>query len=244
MKDYTKKVKITFEADEKSLDNVDKKVKELTPKEFFKGVTTSIIKADIWKKMFYGFLDGLKKTFKEAWGELDSILDYSRLSNAKTRELAFTYGFSGNQAYGFEKAKSIMGMQSDEDLMYMTSDQANKFQELMSKYSERYTQLYDSGFFDTLEDFQYEMEDLKQELMLEVVEFFVENRDTIKTGFKAAIKFFEITIKALDWIVDLLGGKSSRSASDRAAATADIINQSSINNSSNKSTPVNINTVC
>lgn len=241
MNDYTKKVRIKLEVDEDSLNKVNEKVKGISIKESLKSLTKTIKSeiSDGLKKISNNFLDGLKSTFKEAWKELDNMLDYSRLSNAKTRELAFTYGFSGSEAYGFEKAKSIMGIESDEDLMYLTGNQSSKFQELMSKYTEKYSELYDSGFFDSYEDFQYEMEDLKQELMMEVVEFFIENKDTIKTGFKAALEFFKITMKALEWIVDLLGGDTGMSDSERAAITSDIINQSSVSNSSSKNVTQN-----
>ena len=158
------------------------------------------------------------------------------LSNAETRDLAFTYGFSGSQAYGFTKAKDIMGIESDEDLMYLTGAQSQKFQELMSKYSEKYSELYDSGFFDEYEEYQYEMKEFREEITMEVVKFFMDNKDTIKDGMRAIMKLTEFVLNALSWLVNFLGG--SRSESQIAATTNDIINSYATSN--NKNTNVTI----
>ena len=44
-------------------------------------------------------------------------------------------------------------------------------------YSERYTKLYDSGFFNTLQDFTWEWQEFKEDLQYELIDFFMTNKD-------------------------------------------------------------------
>lgn len=182
-------------------------------------------------------LSGLKGIFVDAWDELKNILSFSRLSNQETRDLMFTYGFDSSQAYGFDKASSLMGIRSEEDLMYMTPDQSDRFRELMSNYTEKYSKLYDTGFFNTLEDFQYEMAEFKDEITMEVVQFFMDNKDTIKDGMIAIMKLADFTIDSLGWLVNFFGGRSTISASARAQNTTQIIDNArsvNVNNTFNE----------
>lgn len=241
------KIKLEPEIEEKKTQEVESKFKQFATSfgESFKdslGLKAKDAKqigADLAKGLasfIDDFTNAVKNTFKDAWEELENILNFSRLSNAETRDLAFTYGFSGSQAYGFTKAKDIMGIQSDEDLMYLTGAQSQKFQELMSKYSEKYSELYDSGFFDEYEEYQYEMKEFREEITMEVVKFFMDNKDTIKEGMRAIMKLTEFVLNALSWLVNFLGG--SRSESQIAATTNDIINSYATSN--NKNTNVTI----
>lgn len=167
--------------------------------------------------------DALVNVLKDAWSELDNILQYSLLSNEHTRNLAFTYGFNASQAYGFDKAMGLMGLQSEEDIAYLNNAQREKFFNMMNGFSEKYASLYDEGFFDQYLDFQYEMAEFKEDVKLEIVQFFMDNKDLIKSGMKAIMKLAEGTLKALDWIVDFFKG-NTRDSSDRVAASTDIIN--------------------
>ena len=167
--------------------------------------------------------NALVDVLKDAWAELDNILQYSLLSNEKTRNLAFTYGFSGSQAYGYDKAMSVMGLQSEEDLMYLNPKQRQKFFDSMTNFTEKYDELYDKGFFDEYLNFQYEMAEFKEDVKLEIVQFFMNNKDLIKDGMKAIMVLSKGALEALTNIVKFLG-IDSRDASDRVAASTDIIN--------------------
>lgn len=172
--------------------------------------------------------DALVNVLKDAWSELDDILKYSLLSNQNTRDLAFTYGFSGSQAYGYNKAMGIMGLQSEEDLMYLNPQQREQFFKMMTNFTEKYDSLYDQGFFDEYLNYQYEMAEFKEDMKLEVVQFFMDNKDLIKAGMKAIMTLATGALKALDSIVSLLRG-GRRDESDRIAASTDIINSYSNN---------------
>lgn len=242
MDEFVQKVKLQFEADEKSVEESEKKVKttfkDLT-KEFSKGFGLESKKIDAksfasglgkgLKSVFDDFLAGLQQTFSDAWKELKTMLSYSQLTSGRTRELAFGYGFNASQAYGFDKALGLLGI-SEEDMFYMNPQQKKQFQTLFSKYTEKYSRLYDGGFFERLQEFTVEFEDFKQEVMMEVVEFFMDNKQTIMIALKASMEFFEFTIKALGFIVQGLSGDYSKTNSQRDAATADIISSYSISN--------------
>ncbi len=168
--------------------------------------------------------DSLKKVLSDAWKELGNMVDYSLLSNSKTRDIAFTYGFSGSQAYGFETAKELMGIENDEDLMYMTGEQWSQFSELFSKYTDKYSDLYDSGFFEEYRKFQVEMQDFKQEFQMEFIKVIMDNKDTIIAGMKAIVSLADAVLSILSWLMDTFGRGSATTSSERLSATNDIIN--------------------
>lgn len=169
------------------------------------------------------FLSSIGNLFKEAWSELDTMLQNSLLSNANTRENAFTYGFSASESYGFDKAKQMLGIQSEEDLMYMNDTQKSKFEEVMTKYSEKYGTLYDSGFFDKYLEFQIEMEEFKLDMQMEIIEFFMANKGTIKKFMELSMNAMEFIVEALGWLMDFFGGSEQTTDEDKLSNINDII---------------------
>lgn len=84
-------------------------------------------------------------------------------------------------------------------------------------------ELADSGFFEQYREFQYEMEELKQDLMMGVIHFFMENKDTIKQGLQMILKVGEFIISSLGWIVKFFGGGRTENESYTTSRTSDII---------------------
>ena len=215
---------------DKDKPNIDEEADdfEKTLATFKKGFGTLLL--ELGKK----FLQKLGELFKDAWAELNNMLQYSLLSNQNTRDLAFTYGFSASEAYGFDKAKSLLGVNDIEDLYYMNDQQRGQFTRIFEKFSDKYSKLYDEGFFDTFLDYQIEMEEFKEDLKLEVIEFFMNNKDLIKSGMLAIMELAKGALEFFGWIVDTLnqmfGTDTGRSNSERIAATNDIINNSSVRN--------------
>ena len=182
------------------------------------------------------FLSSIGNVFKEAWGELDTMLRSSLLSDANTRENIFSYGFSASESYGFDKAKQMLGIQSEEDLMYMNETQRSKFAEVMTKYSEKYNALYNSGFFDKYLEFQIEMEEFKLDMQMEIIEFFMGNKDTIKKFMELSMSAMEFIVEALDWLMDFFGRSKQTTDEDKLSNINDIISSytsNSINISQN-----------
>lgn len=185
------------------------------------------------------FLQGIADIFKEAWQELDKIVKSGLLTDPTTRQNAFEYGMSASESYGFEQAKSMLGIHDEEDLWYMNDFQREKFQEIMTKYAEKYQRLYDSGFFEKYLEFQIEMQEFQQDLKLELVQFFMDNKETIKTFMRLGIKTMEFIIDSLGRLVESLDPDGSTGDAERAADIDSVIstyqNRTQTNN-------VNINT--
>ena len=179
------------------------------------------------------FTDALEHVFTNAIKDMKSMLELSQLSNRETRELAFGYGFSASEAFGWKKALEAVGLSGEEDLFYANQQELRQFREAFTKYSQKYDELYDSGFFETMQDYQYEMQDFKNEMSLEVAQFFMDNKDTIKGAMKAMMW----TADAIMTIIDFLKRLFKNPTSTNVATSADIINQYST--SSNKNVNVN-----
>lgn len=205
--DYTKQIKASM----KSIIGNNKELK----KQFGDAASTALDKlgqgfvsygktflVDKFQQAGQWFISSLKQTFKDAWSELNSMMQSSFLTNSTTRQNAFTYGLNAAQSYGFEQAKSMLGIQSEEDMWYMNNQQREQFQRIMTKYAERYERLADSGFFEKMLDYQIEMQEFQQDVKLEIVEFFMNNKELIKTFMKVSMEFFKDILEAVDWLVD------------------------------------------
>lgn len=183
------------------------------------------------------FLEKLGQLVSDALDELDTISDYSRLSNAHTRQLAFTYGFSGAQAYGYDKAMSLMGYESMEDLMYANAKEQKMFRELFTNYTDKYNKLYDSGFFDTLVEYNVEMNEFQEELKMEVVQFIMENKDLIHDGMEAIMFIAKYTLHIVSFMGDILQAINpfkSYKSSTTSATSSDVIKNYTTSNKSVK----------
>jgi len=237
--------KATTEGIEGSLDDIEKKEKKIID-DFKKDLKDHKLFEDTFKNLKQYFTDYVKyaaldfgkaivNAFKNAWEEMSNMLQYSKLSDANTRNLAFTYGFSGSQAYGWDKAMSLLGYSSEEDLMYANAQELQQFRAAFEKYSSYYDDLAESGYFEQLQEYNVEMEDFKMEMQQSIIAFFIENKDLIMSAMKGVLEIAQFLIKSTSW---LLGGNSS----DRVAGTTDIISQyNTTSTSSNASLSVTNN---
>lgn len=177
-------------------------------------------------------LTGLKNIFTDAWAEMKSMMSAGLLTNAATRENVFGYGMSASESYGFEQAKSMLGISSEEDLWYMNEQQSQKFQEIMSRYAQKYEELSDRGFFDKLLDFQIESQEFQLDMKMEVIEFFMDNKDTIMRSFEIMMWGMETIVNLLDGIFGLLSPDDSTSDEARTANINSILREYTSNNQS------------
>ena len=189
-------------------------------------------------------LESLGSLLASGFDELENILNFSQLSDANTRDLMMRYGFSNSEAYGYTKAMSALGFKSEEDLMYANQQELELFRKSFEKYSGKYNELYNSGMFDSMQEFNTQMEEFKEDVKLEVVDFFMNNQDTIRAAMKGIISLAEFAITALGKIVQWLNPDARTSDSQRAANTASIIsNYSNINSGTNVSIDNTFNNV-
>lgn len=193
---------------------------------FGKNILTEI------KQPLLAITNTIMDSFKNGIQEMKDMIDYSQLSSSYTRELALRYGFSSSQAYGWDKALSAVGLESEEDLFYANSQELKQFREAFEKYSNYYSELYDSGFFETLQDYQFEMNQFTNDIKLEVVRFFIENKDVIKSGMVALMDISKQIVALTAWLVGAFGQR-------QYATTSDVINN--WGTSSTKNNNININ---
>lgn len=237
--EMTKSVKIDFKYKE-SLEEMIRAMDEATKEASEASGMTQRVKtqAKLTQKMFNdfqslktslitSFLDGLKTIFTEGLDELTHIVDSSRLSNQATREQMFQYGFSFAQSYGFSQAKSLMGINSEEDLVYMDDTERKKFLQLFNKYTEKYNELYDKGFYDDLRELEIEKEEFFQDVRLEIVTFFINNKDLIREGMNGLLEIMKVVTKILAVVTGLFAQDHSDEA--REAIVSEVINNRSSN---------------
>ena len=198
-------------------ENKEKKAQEEEQGYSFKDFAGKALGMDFNTSFKVQFLEGLAGVLNNAlkklesilgdsWDELDTMLNYSRLSNKEVREQAFEFGFSPEQNYAYTKAMGIMGLSDFEDLYFLTESQWERFNKNFENYSDKYSRLYDDGFFDTLEDYNYTMAEFEEEIKMGFVEMFINNKDVIITGFKALMTITDAVLSLLRFFT---GGKKS-----------------------------------
>ena len=229
MNEYLKKFLVSLNLDKESLQNFSKDLKK----------TVSLSFRDASKEVAKNIGNAITSAFKDAWEELSNILNFSQLSSSKTRELAFGYGFTPGESYAWERALGAVGLESEEDLFYANQQELAQFREAFEKYSNKYDELYDSGFFEDMQEYQFEMADFKQEMQMEIIEFFMNNKELIKTGMQATMTIAETLLKMFGWLVNAFGSTND------ALSTSDVISQYSevTNRSNNVSVNNNFNGV-
>ena len=169
-------------------------------------------------------LDKLGDILVNAIDELDNLLSYSRISQSSTRNLMLGYGFSSSEAYGYSQAMKALQFQSDEDLMYSSPEEMEMFRSAFTKYTEKYSELYDKGFFQDMLEYQVEREEFEQDIKREVTQFLIDNKDLIKSGMEAVLT---LTKGFLDFVSIITGSRGSTklNTSTSVAAASSIINQ-------------------
>ena len=186
-------------------------------------------------KLLNDVVKEIKTTIKKSWEDLGNMIKYSQLTDSSIRETKFTYGFSDAQTYGFTQALNLLGIK-EEDLFFMNSSQWAKFSEKFNEYTERYQKIYDSGFYDDLQNFNWGMQEFEEDIKYTIMKFFVDNKDLIVTGLHALIDLTNATVSALSNILTYLTPEKEASAAERASAISQILN-----NQKYSSTKVNMN---
>ena len=171
--------------------------------------------------------------------KVQDVVDYSRLSNQDVREQAFEFGFSPAENYAYAQTMDVMGLSSFEDLYFLTEKQWKRFNDNFEKFSERYSNLYDEGFFESVEDYNYRLAEWEEEIKYEFLEFFVNNKELIMGGLDVLTELLGYVTAATRW---LLGGDSQElDERKRARSVAEIINTQ--NGSTTKNTTVTFSPV-
>lgn len=159
-------------------------------------------------KTTLGFSLSIKDTFNDVLGEIGKMLDKntgmatydtssSLVTNAAARETQMRYGLSSGQNYAMTQTMGMLGMQNEEDLMYMNPSQQAVFTQFMGTYSAWYNKLSSSGVLEDIQKMQLEFSMFKQEIAVELLSWIAENKDTIMTALV-------VVMNATKWIVELV----------------------------------------
>lgn len=228
----------------KKLREMLKELEESTKPKENESVVRKLIKdklCDMLESIGDALTDFFKETFKAAKERILDMASYdlanSLFTNASARQQALKYGITDPaQNYALSQAMRELGMSSEEDLMFMNPAQQEKFAERMGYWSGKYTELANKDFFRTVQEFQLEWSEFKYDMELGMIEFFMQNKDTIKQVMEVGMQFMEGVLTLLSSILDFF--QISRSDSQRHAASMEIVrNYTSRTNTTN----VNIN---
>lgn len=198
-------------------DSLDQKIPKWDPKQFGADAATFAV-----NKVSEG-LELLKETFKQSFEKLNQLLSTAYLSNAQTRENLFMYGMSASESYGLSRALEFVGISDIEDVMWLNADQQKAFQDKLLLETKRYEKLYDSGYFKTLQQFQYDMANFRDDVEYEFMNFFIENKDTIMKLMELTAYSARTGVKILSKLVGGIGVGSTMSDAQRSAQTKELI---------------------
>ena len=155
--------------------------------------------------------------FLKEFQKVQDLVDYSRLSNQAVREQAFEFGFSPAENYAYTQTMDVMGLSGFEDLYFLTEKQWTRFNNNFEKFQERYIRLYDEGFFDAVEDFNYQMAEWEEDLKYTFLQFVVDNKEDVMDLLDLVENILETTVKMSSWFLgESYGAKRRRRTSEVA----------------------------
>lgn len=170
--------------------------------------------------------DFFKQSFKDAIAELKVMSSYnystSLFQSSESRETAMTYGLDSANAYGLDKAMDFMGVSSLEDTALFNPNQQELFAQLIGRYVDKYNSLNDSGFFEDWDRFTVDFKLFKEEIMYDMMDFLMENKEELKAGFTMGMELMKDILFVIGKIAQLIGGERTQYSKD--IATTDIIN--------------------
>ena len=196
--------------------NIDAKVQKLANK------LVNFI-SSIWS----GILNNMKEMISEK-GVASYNMGTSLFTNAHARQMSMKYGLGAGQTYALDNTMKMLGMSSDEDLMYMNTAQKAKFNELMTKYSAWYDKMEQSGFLQNVQEAQLELKMFKQEVAMKFMNWFAENKDTIMAVINGALKALETIANGVFSVLNLF--RTGKNTSTSSALSSEQLNNVTTNN--------------
>lgn len=160
-------------------------------------------------------------------------------------------GLSDADNYGLTMALQKIGLSSyDEYLEYswkLSEKQKSIFNERLTTASQRYSEWESSGIFDTITEWENLYEDFQYNMQLAFVDFFTENKESIKNLMDSLIDAMPVILSALQGILTIitkvlnfLGNTSSKKTTSdiiknySGGSGADVTNNVSISHTYNK----------
>lgn len=180
-------------------------------------------------KSVFGFSISIRDNFKDIFENVKSMTDMysgmatyssgsSLITNAAARNVQMQYGLSAGAAYGFDRARQMLGIQSDEDLLYMNESQRALFSSYMQRSQEFYNEMESSGVLQDIQEMQLEFALFKEELSREFLTFLASNKDEIMSILRGVLDVTKWILNGITSIVTL--GSNSTSLSDAVSTSS------------------------
>lgn len=174
-------------------------------------------------------------------------LQNSKVYNQDAVNMYMQTGLQGANAYGMSKALETQGFSSMDDFIeampFMNQEQLAYMQEIAEINKEQYAEDLEVAL--AFQEFQVEYDKFKQELQKSLIDFFMENKDTIMTILEGMMNFLGAILNVVDGIFGLFSSAKERSEEKKKQVTADILGVSSStltnNNTTNNTSNVNVN---
>ena len=174
-------------------------------------------------------------------------LQNSKVFNQDAVNMYMQTGLQGANAYGMSKALETQGFGSMDDFIeampFMNQEQLAYMQEIAEINKEQYAEDLEVAL--AFQEFQVEYDKFKQELQKSLIDFFMENKDTIMTILEGMMNFLGAILNVVDGIFGLFSSAKERSEEKKKQVTADILGVSSStltnNNTTNNTSNVNVN---
>lgn len=174
-------------------------------------------------------------------------LQNSKVFNQDAVDMYMQTGLQGADAYGMSKALETQGFGNMDDFIeampFMNQEQLEYMQEIAEINAQQYEE--DLEVAQAFQEFQVEYDKFKQELQKSLIDFFMENKDTIMAILEGLMNFLGAILNVVDGIFGLFSGPRERSEQEKKQATADILGVSSStltnNNTTNNTSNVNVN---
>lgn len=209
-----------------------------------------------FEKMKEKVLDLIKKPFKDLYENVTKVVTAmlklengiasfntatSLVTNTAAREQQMKYGLTSAQNYAFTRAKELLNIQSDEDLMYMNKDQRDRFLSYMEKYSQWFDKMESSGVLEQIQEMQLTFRELYEELAMDFLQWVAANKDAIMEAIKGIFEIIKIVGKAVIDILNFIkpiGSPNTYSLSNVGTLSDGITNT----NTKNTTITINANT--
>lgn len=185
---------------------------------------------------FKDLAHGVKDTITQMTDLRSGIATYSAdtlVTNRQARETRLRYGFDAATTYGFTRASALLNVQSDEDLMYMSSGQRELFISYMEKFSQFYSKMEESGVLQNIQSIQLDLELFKQEVAMSFLEWVGKNKETILSVMKAMGTGVVVLSNVVIAIYNILASLANKDKLDYLSMPS--FGSDSVNNSNNRS---------
>lgn len=212
LRDFASSKNLSFDKEdrlEEVTNQISKKEGFITNLKFASGVVATLTKGFGKFNSTLNALTGISvkvsNVFENILGDMSNFIkaastsDFgtSLITSSSSRSQQLRYGLTGVQNFALSQTMSMLGISSEEDLMYMNTGQRSLFTSYMEKYINWYNEVSSSGVLQDIQLMQLDFKMFRQELALDLLNWISQNKDTIMDAVKA-------TISAAKWIAEIL----------------------------------------